>query len=167
MTSSIACCTETHFPARRGVPFALSLRAGGHHGCQPRGPGAIWLLVAGLILLVPALALGQVLSAPSAVGPSGATTKPIAFPTKCDSSGSPGNATCQAPAGQAAIAASASTITITNGLVTPTSIVTATLQRVDATCTVVGAVVPAAGSFTINVNASCTVATKVGWIVFR
>ena len=124
-------------------------------------------LLLAVLFLLPGLALGQGLSGPSAVGPGGATSKAIAFPTKCDSSGSPGAATCQAPAGQAAIAASASSVVITNALVSTTSIVIATLQATDSTCTSIKSIVPTAGSFTITANATCTAAAKVGWIVFR
>lgn len=84
-----------------------------------------------------------------------------------DSSGTPGNATVNKPSGQAAIAASAGAVTVTNSVVTSTSIIHATLQFTDATCVAVKSVVPGSGTFTINVNAVCTANTKVGWTVFN
>jgi len=87
------------------------------------------------------------------------------YPLKCDSSGTPGAATCSQAAGQAAIAAAAASVVITNTLVTTASIVRATLQVQDTTCLYVRSVVPALGSFTINVNAACTAAAKVAWVL--
>lgn len=84
-----------------------------------------------------------------------------------DSSGTPGAATINKSRGQSAIAAAASTVVITNSFVTTTSVVDADLQFNDATCTAVKSVIPAAGSFTVTLNANCTAATKVGWVVFN
>ncbi len=84
-----------------------------------------------------------------------------------DSSGTPGNATVNKPSGQAAIDAAAAAVTISNTTVTATSIVHAVLQATDATCTSIKSVVPGANTFTINANAACTGATKVGWTVFN
>lgn len=82
-----------------------------------------------------------------------------------DSSGTPGAATINKPSGQASIAAGASSVVITNSTVTTASIIIVPLQATDATCTSVKSVVPASGSFTVNVNANCTAATKLGFVV--
>lgn len=87
----------------------------------------------------------------------------IDYAGKCDSTGAPGAATCNQHAGRAAIAAAASSVVITDSLAAATSIVHATLQANDATCTSVRSVIPAAGSFTIHVPAACTADTVVGW----
>jgi hypothetical protein len=82
-----------------------------------------------------------------------------------DASGTPGAATINQPVGQVAVAASASSVVVTNSLVTAASIVLPTLQFVDATCTQILSCVPAAGSFTITMNAACTANTKVGFLL--
>jgi hypothetical protein len=86
---------------------------------------------------------------------------------KCDSSGSPGAATCNEGAGRAAFAAGTGSagIAITNSLVTATTIILANLQTSDAGCTGVKAIVPAAGSFTIYTPANCTGIVNFGWFI--
>lgn len=69
------------------------------------------------------------------------------------------------PAGRAIIALGASTVVVTNSLVTANSIVIAQLAAVDATLTFVKAVVPAAGSFTIHGNANATANCAVNFLV--
>jgi hypothetical protein len=106
------------------------------------------------------------------ISTTGTATQRLQLPmgisfTATDSSGSPGSATANTGSGQAAIAAGAATATITNNMVSTTSVITAVLQASDATCTDVKSVVPASGSFAINVNANCTSNTKVGWVVFN
>jgi hypothetical protein len=88
------------------------------------------------------------------------------YPTT-DASGTPGNATINKASGKVAIAGGGgtSTVTVTNNLVTAASIVTATMQATDATCTSIKSVVPTAGSFTVTANANCTAATKVAFTV--
>ncbi len=86
------------------------------------------------------------------------------YPTT-DASGTPGNATINKASGKVAIAIGASTVTVTNSLVTAASIVTATLQTADATLTFIKSVVPGAGSFVITGNANATAATKVAFTV--
>ena len=80
-----------------------------------------------------------------------------------DSTGSPGAATQNTRKGRAAIAIGAAAVTITNSLVTATSIVGVALQSNDATLTQILRVVPASGSFTITGNANATAATNVAW----
>lgn len=81
----------------------------------------------------------------------------------CDTTGTPGNATCNTNAGRNAVAAAATTVVVSNTNVTVSSNIQATLQSVDATCTTVNSVVPGNGTFTINVNAACTGNTNVAW----
>lgn len=82
-------------------------------------------------------------------------------------SGTPGNATINRPSGQVAVAIGASAVTVTNDLVTATSVVIATLQAIDVTFTQILSVVPGAGSFVITGNAVATAATKIGFIVIN
>lgn len=84
-----------------------------------------------------------------------------------DASGTPGAATINKPSGQVAIAAGASSVVVTNSLVTATSVVWAVVQATDATLLRVDRVVPAAGSFTVIGNANATGNTKVGFVVFN
>lgn len=84
-----------------------------------------------------------------------------------DASGTPGAATINKASGKVSIAIGASSVVVTNNLVTAASTVLAVLQFVDATATTILSVVPAAGSFTINVNANATLATKVAFLVIN
>lgn len=96
----------------------------------------------------------------------GPVTAPGFVADKCDSTGTPGAATCDTYAGRAAVAIGAASVVITDSLVSATSSVFAQLASANATCLNVTTVVPAAGSFTISVNAACTVAAaNVAWEV--
>ena len=77
------------------------------------------------------------------------------------------NPTINKNAGQVSVAIGAATCTVTNSLVTATSIVLCVLQFVDATATQILSVVPGAGSFVITVNATATAVTKIGFIVIN
>jgi hypothetical protein len=67
--------------------------------------------------------------------------------------------------GSVNFAAAATALTVTNSTVTATSIIMATAQTNDSTCSVKN-VVPAAGSFVINMTAACTAETRVGfWVM--
>ncbi len=87
----------------------------------------------------------------------------LVYAAACDSTGSPGAATCNQGAGRAAIAASAAAVTITNSLSKTTSIIHATLQTTDAVCVGIKSLVPSNGSFVITANAVCTGNTNVAW----
>lgn len=87
----------------------------------------------------------------------------ITYAGACDSTGSPGAATCNQGAGRATIAASAASVVITNSLSKTTSIIHATLQTTDAVCTGIKSLVPSNGSFAITTNAVCTGNTNVAW----
>jgi hypothetical protein len=76
-----------------------------------------------------------------------------------------GAQTINKPAGTVNFAAAATSIVVTNSLVTTSSIVFTTMRTADTTCTFVKSVVPAAGSFTITVNAGCNAETSVGFLV--
>lgn len=94
-------------------------------------------------------------------------TGKIEFPQAGNSTGTPGAATINQAAGRSSIAAAASSVVITNSLVSTSSIVFAVLQTVDATATQILSCVPASGSFTIRTNAVATGTTNVGWVVIN
>ena len=87
------------------------------------------------------------------------------YPTAGNSTGAPGAATLNTPSGRSAIAAGASSVVITNSLVSASSIVWAVVQTTDGTLLRVDRVVPGAGSFTIIGNANATANVNVGWVV--
>jgi hypothetical protein len=68
-------------------------------------------------------------------------------------------------AGTANIAAGASTVVVTNNLVTANSIILPVLRANDATANYIESAVAGAGSFTITVNANATANLSVGWVV--
>ena len=78
--------------------------------------------------------------------------------------GTTGNQTINKPSGTVNFAAAATTLTVNCDKVTATSIVFAVVQTADATATIKN-VVPAAGSFVINLGAAATAETKVGFLV--
>lgn len=80
-----------------------------------------------------------------------------------------GAQTVPALSGTAAIAAGASSVVITNPLVTATSKVFAAVSQAaaDSTLLRVERVLPAAGSFTIYGTANATATTLIDWIVFN
>ena len=78
--------------------------------------------------------------------------------------GTTGDQTINKPAGTVNIAAGSSSVTVTNSTVAANSIVLAITRTNDATCSVKN-VVPAAGSFVINMTANCTAETSVGFLV--
>lgn len=81
-----------------------------------------------------------------------------------DSTGTPGAATIDRPTGKSAIAAGASSVVITNSLVTAASRVLITPHARDATCKELIAV-PAAGSFTVSGTANATATLPFSWEV--
>jgi hypothetical protein len=81
-----------------------------------------------------------------------------------DSTGTPGAATINKPTGKSAIAIGASSVVITNSLVTAASRVIITQHARDATCKELIAV-PAAGSFTVSGTANATAALPFSWQV--
>lgn len=81
-------------------------------------------------------------------------------------SGTTGNQTINKITGSVNIAAAGTTVTVTNSYVTTSSIVLAVLRTNDSTA-VLKNVVPSAGSFTINLQASATAEVSIGFIVFN
>lgn len=80
--------------------------------------------------------------------------------------GTTGNQTINKPSGTVNFAAGATALTVTNNLVSTSSTVLAVLRTDDATATLKN-VVPAAGSFTINLTAATTAETSVGFMVIN
>lgn len=81
-------------------------------------------------------------------------------------SGTTGNQTINKASGTVNIAAAGTTVTVTNSLVTTSSIVFAVIRTNDATATIKN-VVPAAGSFTINLGSATTAETSIGFFVIN
>lgn len=84
--------------------------------------------------------------------------------TFTDGGATPGDVTQNTGSGRAAIAATATTCTVTNSLVTPTSVVNVTLEDLDATATSVK-VVPGSGAFVVTAVAAATANTKFRYTV--
>lgn len=80
--------------------------------------------------------------------------------------GTTGAVTINQPSGTVNIAAAGTSVVVTNSLVTANSIVVAVLRTNDTTA-VLKNVVPAAGSFTITLNAAATATTSIGFIVIN
>ncbi len=81
-------------------------------------------------------------------------------------SGTTGNQTINTPSGNVNFAIGASALTVTNSLCTTSSLVFATVRTNDATAYIKN-VVPAAGSFTINLGAAATAVTSVGFFIIN
>lgn len=80
--------------------------------------------------------------------------------------GTTGAQTINKAGGTVNFAAGASSLVVTNSLVTTSSLVVAFVRTNDATA-VIKNVVPASGSFTITLNAAATAETSVGFIVIN
>lgn len=80
--------------------------------------------------------------------------------------GTTGNQTINKPSGRVNIAAGASSITITNNLVSSSSIILANCATND-TSAIVKNVIPGAGSFIVNLSNSATAETAINWLVFN
>jgi hypothetical protein len=83
-----------------------------------------------------------------------------------DNSGSPGNCTANTPTGKAAIAAAASSITVTCSACRAGSIVSITPLDLDATLTSYK-VAASNGSFVVTGNAAATAAWKFSFVIFN
>lgn len=84
-----------------------------------------------------------------------------------DSSGIPGAATIDKQAGRSAIAASASSVVITNATVAAGDHVFVQLETVDATATRLVVTTITGGSFTVTANAAATGTTVFSWWVIK
>jgi hypothetical protein len=80
--------------------------------------------------------------------------------------GTTGNQTINKSAGTVNFAAAATSLTVTNSLVTANSIVLCTVRTNDSTAYIKNCV-PAAGSFTVNLGAAATAETSVGFLVIN
>lgn len=80
--------------------------------------------------------------------------------------GTTGNQTINKAEGTVNVATAGTTVTVTNSLVTASSIIFVTTRTNDTTCSVKN-VVPAAGSFVINLTAGCTAETSFGFLVLN
>jgi hypothetical protein len=80
--------------------------------------------------------------------------------------GTTGAQTINKPTGSVNFAASATSLVVTNSLVTTASVIMAVLQTNDATAALKN-VVPGSGSFTINLTAAATAETKAAFWVFN
>lgn len=80
--------------------------------------------------------------------------------------GTTGNQTINKAAGTINVAAGQSTIVVTNSLVTTSSLVFCTVRTNDTTALIKNCV-PAAGSFTMRLNANATAETSVGFLVIN
>ena len=78
--------------------------------------------------------------------------------------GTTGNQTINKPSGTVNVAAAGTDVTVTNNLVTTSSIVTAVVRTNDSTAYIKN-VVPSAGSFVITLGAAATAETSIGFIV--
>ena len=81
-------------------------------------------------------------------------------------SGTTGNQTINKASGTVNIAASGTTVTVTNSLVSASSIVYAVIRTNDSTATIKN-VVPSAGSFVINLGAAATSEVSIGFFVIN
>lgn len=80
--------------------------------------------------------------------------------------GTTGNQTIDKAAGTVNIAAGNSAVTVTNNLVSTSSLVFAVIRTNDATATIKN-VVPASGSFVINLTAAATAEISIGFLVIN
>jgi hypothetical protein len=94
------------------------------------------------------------------------TTDKIILPATNTTTGTVGAQTINKASGKVNFAAAASTLVVTNSLVTTASIVRVQVEGTDATA-FYARVTLAAGSFTITLNAAATAETKVSFIVFN
>jgi hypothetical protein len=81
--------------------------------------------------------------------------------------GTTGARTINKPSGTANIAAGGTSVTVTNSLVSASSIVYCVIRTNDANATAIKNVVPAAGSFTINLTTAPAAEISVGFIVYN
>ena len=88
------------------------------------------------------------------------------FASTITTGGTTGNQTINKPSGTVNIAAAGTTVTVTNSLVSTSSIVVAVVRTNDATAYIKN-VVPSAGSFVITLGAAATSEVSIGFIVYN
>lgn len=94
------------------------------------------------------------------------TDNSVQFQATNTTAGTTGNQTINKISGTVNFAAAASTLTVTNSLVTTSSIVFAVVRTNDTTATIKN-VVPGSGSFVITLTAGATAETSVGFFVIN
>lgn len=110
---------------------------------------------------------------PWAVGTNGAITNnytiysngKIGYPFTYTAGGTTGDQTINKPTGSLNIAATGTTVTLTNSFITANSIVFPVLMTSDATATSVKSAVVTAGQCVFTLNAACTAEIKIGFEV--
>lgn len=90
----------------------------------------------------------------------------ISYLSTNTAAGTTGAQTINRPSGTVNFAAGATALVVTNSLCTTASLVFAEVRTNDATAQIKN-VVPAAGSFTINLNAAATAETSVGFFIIN
>ncbi len=108
---------------------------------------------------------GNITITPGTGGASGNIGQ-LKFPKTVTAIGTTGDQTIHKIIGTVNIAASGTSVTVTNSACFTSSIVLATIQTNDSTA-VIKNVVPGNGSFTITLNAAATAATAIGWMVLN
>lgn len=94
------------------------------------------------------------------------TAGKVSYITTKTPAGTTGSQTINNPTGTVNFAAAASSLVVTNSTVTTNSSIFCTIRTNDATALIKN-VVPAAGSFTITLNAAATAETSVGFLVIN
>lgn len=162
--------TRNSKPASSFGPSAAQITAGMSAPLVFNAAGTGFLTAAGA---APTAAFwSTVLTGTFAAPPALGTTTPAAVRTSnlqavyTDSSATPGNVTNNNPRGRVALAAGATTIVVTNSLVTATSMVSCNLRAVDGAATAISTVITGAGTFTITFNGASTgTAAQVDFLV--
>lgn len=141
------------------------------------GVGAVSLIPANANVVMSPTGTGVVTINPATAGSMdnvavGQTTRRGGFfttfgVTATDQSGTPGNVTNNNYHGRCAIAAGASSVTVTNSGATTVSSVFAVINQTsaDATLTQIVRIATASGSFTIYGNATATAAVVIDWML--
>lgn len=88
------------------------------------------------------------------------------YDTTITGSGTTGDQTINKPSGTVNFAAAATSLVVTNSLCTANSIIFAVVRTNDTTA-IIKNVTPAAGSFTIRLNAAATAETSVGFFIIN
>ena len=95
------------------------------------------------------------------------STGKLGFTFTYTAGGTNGNQTINFPTGSLNIAAAGTTVTLTNNLITTNSVVYPVLMTNDTTATSVKSAVVTAGQVVFTLNAACTAAVQIGFIVFN
>lgn len=94
-------------------------------------------------------------------------TGDVAMSKTITPAGTTGNIIANTTIGNANLAAAATSLTVTNSLVSATSLIFLTPQTADGTCIAFAITGKGAGSFTITANAACTAETSIAFMVIN